>query len=308
MKLADSLRVESVRRAQSRTRTRGDVRHRSRLRRIDPFPTEMRRARRTIAGVAVALFVTLFTFAGAAEVMPPKPPNHFNDLAGVVRRETAVQLNTELAQFERDTSTQIVVAVYPRMQSDSSVEDYTVRVAQTWGVGQRERRNGAVLFVFQQSRDIRIVTGYGLEGALPDALCKQIIENEIAPRFRAGDFDGGLAAGARAMMAAVRGEYRGTGRTNAEGRAPAGAVSPGLIMTMVILAFIIMGGMRSRSRRNVMFGPRGRRTIHDPWFGGGGWGGGGFGGGSWGGGGSSGGGSFSGGGGSFGGGGAGGKW
>lgn len=250
--------------------------------------------------VALLAFFSLANLSRAAEVIPPAPPNHFNDFARLVRPETATQLNSELAQFERDTSTQIVVAIYPRMQSESSIEDYTVRVAQQWEVGQRDRRNGAVLFVFQQSRDVRIVTGYGLEGALPDALCKQIIENEIIPRFRSGDFDGGLAGGVRAMMAAVRGEYRGTGRTDAETGARRNPGGQGGIMLLVTLAFIIMGAMGARSRRNVVFGRRGRRTM----WGGGPW----IGGGRWGGGGGSGGGTFSGGGGSFGGGGAGGKW
>lgn len=233
----------------------------------------------------------------AAEVIPPVPANHFNDLAGVVRPATAQQLNRELAEFERTTSNQIVVAIYPRLASDSSVEDYAVRVAQAWRVGQKERRNGAVLFVFQQSRDVRIVTGYGLEGALPDALCKQIIENEIVPRFRAGDFDGGLTAGVHAMMAATRGEYRGTGGTVAQtGSRGSGVGGFGFLGLLVILIVI----SRAASRRNVVYGRGGRRTLWmnpGPWGGGGGWSGG-----------SGGGGTFSGGGGSFGGGGAGGKW
>lgn len=238
------------------------------------------------------------SFASAAEIIPPRPPNHFNDFASTVRPETATQLNRELAQFERDTSNQIVVAIYPRMQSGSSVEDYAVRVAQSWGVGQKDRKNGAVLFVFQQTRDIWIATGYGLEGPLPDALCKQIIENEIIPRFRAGDFDGGLSAGVRAIMAAVRGEYRGTGRTAADAQSNSvGATGSGLLFT-IIFVFIILSLLRRQSRRGTVYGPRGRRGMWvgpGPFIGGGG-------------GGSSGGGTFSGGGGSFGGGGAGGRW
>ncbi|MGH7945942.1 MAG: TPM domain-containing protein [Opitutaceae bacterium] len=259
-----------------------------------------RRSRPAPGVVALIAFLIAPVFLRAAEVIPPAPPNHFNDYAGIVRQETITQLNGELAQFERDTSNQIVVAIYPRIQSESSVEDYTVRVAQNWGAGQRDRRNGAVLFVFQQSRDVRIVTGYGLEGALPDALCKQIIENEIVPRFRNGDFDGGLAAGVRAMMAATRGEYRGTGRTAAGTGGRPGAIGQGGIVLLVMLAFMIMGAIRARSRRSLVYGRRGRRTMWGggPWIGrGGGWGGGGGGGGT-----------FSGGGGSFGGGGAGGKW
>ena len=157
-------------------------------------------------GVLALLFVLFATFAHAAETIPPAPRDHFNDYASVVRADTARQLNNELTQFERDTSNQLVVAIFPHMQSDSSIEDYTVRVAQAWRVGQKERKNGAVLFIFSLDRKLYVQVGYGLEGVLPDALCKQIVENEIAPRFRSGDFDGGLTAGVRAMMAAVRGE------------------------------------------------------------------------------------------------------
>jgi uncharacterized protein len=251
------------------------------------------------------LLAFVWTLAGAraAEVIPPAPQNHFNDYAGIVRPATARQLNSELTQFERDASTQLVVAIFPRMQSDSSVEDYTVRVAQKWGVGQKGRNNGAALFVFQQSHDLRIVTGYGLEGALPDALCKRIIEDEIAPRFRAGDFDGGLTAGVHAMMAAVRGEYRGTGRTARESPVISergiGAFFPFLFFIVIFILLI-----RSGTRRRTVYSRRGVWTS--PWWwggGGGGWGGGSSGGWSGGGGGT-----FSGGGGSFGGGGAGGKW
>lgn len=257
-------------------------------------PARLRSA--AVARAATLLVVAaLALVARAAEVIPPPPRDHFNDYAGVVRRETAQRLEQELTQFERDTSNQILVAIFPRMQSDSSVEDYAVRVAQSWRVGQKARDNGAVLFVFQQSRDIRIVTGYGLEGALPDALCKRIIEDEIVPRFRAGDFDGGLTAGVSAMIAATRGEYRGRGRTNAEQGDAGFGVSPFLIFVVVMIVLSLLRG----SRRKTVYGRGGRRTI---WIDHGGWGGGsgGFGGG--------GGGSFSGGGGSFGGGGAGGRW
>jgi uncharacterized protein len=274
-------------------------------------------ARLTRAAIGFRLIALLgvfatFCVARAAEVIPPVPQSHFNDYAGMVRQETANALNAELAQFERDTSNQIVVVIYPQMQSSSSVEDYTVRVAQRWGVGERARRNGAVLFVFRDSRDLRIQTGYGLEGALPDALAKQIIENEIIPRFRAGDFDGGLSAGTRAIMAAVRGEYRGRGRIATDARNVVSNIGPGGFIGAFVILMVIISVLRARSRRHTYYGPRGRRTIwndQNPWIGGGGWGGGGWGGGGGGwGGGSSGGGTFSAGGGSFGGGGAGGKW
>ena len=95
----------------------------------------------------------------AAETMPSKPDRYFNDYAGVVDQATALQLNEQLAQFERDTSTQLVVAIYRTMESESSVADYTQRIAQTWGVGQKGRNNGAVLFVFVANHQMFIQTG-----------------------------------------------------------------------------------------------------------------------------------------------------
>jgi uncharacterized protein len=245
----------------------------------------------------------------AAEAIPPAPRDHFNDYAGVVNPATAATLNRELEQFERDTSNQIVVAIFPKMQSASSVEDYTVRVFEAWHVGQPGKNNGAVLFVFRDDRKVRIVTGYGLEGAIPDARAKQIVENEITPRFRSGDFTGGVAAGTRALIASAKGEYRGTGRTVASQRRGNGGGGSVPLLFGGVIVLIILSSVFGR-RRNVVYGGRGRRSIwvnNGPWWGGGGgggWSGGGGGGSSWGGGG----GSFSGGGGHTGGGGAGGSW
>src|ERR1039457_1815903 len=152
------------------------------------------------------LLVAMLTasFAFAAEVMPPRPDAYFNDYAHVVSSSTAADLNRQLEQFERDTSSQILVAVYPKMETDSSIEDYTIRVAQSWGVGQKGKNNGAVLFVFVQDHKMFIQVGYGLEGALPDALAKRIIENELKPNFRNGNFDAGLRAGVTAILQATK--------------------------------------------------------------------------------------------------------
>jgi uncharacterized protein len=263
-----------------------------------------------IALTFVAGFLLFAAPGRGAETIPPAPRDHFNDYAHIVAPATATQLNQELAQFERDTSNQIVVAIYPHMQSDSSIEDYAVRVFQAWHVGQQGRNNGAVLFIFSQDRKLWITTGYGLEGALPDALCKRIIEEQITPRFRAGDFTGGVAAGTRSLMAAARGEYRGTGRTVAEqnGRGAQSSGFPLGVAIPLILLVVVFIVTRNRSRRNTVYGRRGVWIDNSPGWGG--WGGSG-GGGSWGSGGGfggGGGGGFSGGGGGTGGGGAGGSW
>ncbi len=246
---------------------------------------------------------------GAAERIPPAPARYFNDYAGVVPAGTAQALNARLEQFERESSNQLLVTIYPKMESDSSVEDYTVRVAESWKVGQQGRNNGAVLFAFMQERQLYLQVGYGLEGAIPDALAKRIIERDIIPGFRAGDVAGGLTAGVDSMIAAARGEYQGTGRTQAEGRrgSSVGTPSVGLVI-FVILLFLFLRGIFRRGRGPTIFSNPYRRAVspRSPWWMGGGSGG------SWGGGSSRGGGfsggGFSGGGGSFGGGGAGGRW
>ncbi|HEX4350533.1 MAG TPA: TPM domain-containing protein [Verrucomicrobiae bacterium] len=222
----------------------------------------------------------------AAEVIPPAPEQYFNDYTGVISESTASQLNQKLEQFERDSSCQVIVAVYSTMQSDSSIEDYTVRVAQSWKVGQKDKDNGAVLFVFIQDRKMFLQTGYGLEGAMPDAICKRIIEDEIKPHFKEGDYDAGLTAGVNAILAATKGEYKGTGHTH-------GQKFPSVFVIVLIIIVIF-----------IVFNIRRGTYSYSGWSGGG-WSGGG---GGWSSGGGGGGGGFSGGGGSFGGGGAGGSW
>lgn len=234
----------------------------------------------------------------ADEVIPPAPRAYFNDYAGVVSSGAVSQLNQTLENFERQTSEQIVVAVFPKMQSDSDIADYTVRVARQWQVGLKDKNNGAVLFVFVQDHKMFLEVGYGLEGVLPDALCKRILDEQISPRFKAGDYDGGLTAGVQAILAATKGEYKGNGTTVADGHS--GAIEPRIVILVIfaVIFFIFLrGGNFGRGYSVWTIGSGGSA---------GNWGGGGFGGGGFSGGG--GGGGFSGGGGSFGGGGAGGSW
>ncbi len=237
--------------------------------------------------------------ARAAEKIPPKPAGYFDDYAGVVSKDAAFQLNEQLAQFERETSNQIVVAVFRKMETDSDVFDYTHRVARSWGVGQKDKRNGAVLFVFVDDRKMFIQVGYGLEGALPDITARDITEHVMKPHFKAGDYEAGLRAGVTAMLQAVRGEYVGTGKTVAEADDDGPESNLPVLVLIGFVVLMIMIARASRKRGGYRYSSRG-----GPFFGG-------FGGGSsWGGGSSGGGGfsGFSGGGGSFGGGGAGSSW
>jgi uncharacterized protein len=184
------------------------------------------------------------------------------------------------------------------------VEDYTVRVAQSWHAGLKGKDNGAVLFIFAQSHQMYLQVGYGLEPTLTDALSKQIIADEITPAFRKGDYDAGVSAGVAAILAATRGEYHGTGSTVAGRSTSRGGFPPFLFFGVFVLIIFL-----SRLRRSAyVYQNSGRRGFGAGILTGMFLGGGGFGGGGGGGGGGFGGGGFSGGGGGFGGGGAGGSW
>lgn len=250
-------------------------------------------------GVLVALALALFPVpARAQSPLPPAPARYFNDYAGVVAPEVVARLDEKLKAFDDQTSSQIVVAVFPELPS-ASMEDFTVRAAQAWRVGRKKLDNGAVLFVFVKDRQMRIETGYGLEGALPDATAHRIIEERITPAFRSGDYAGGLEAGVDAMMAATRGEYTAS-PAPVRGRPQPGGFGSSFWLVLLVLFIVI--AMSRGGRRGRTYGRRG-------YYGGGPWWGGGFGGGGFGGGGGGGGfGGFSGGGGSFGGGGASGRW
>ena len=262
-------------------------------------PLQILRAKE-VALLVAALFALLATKSQGAEVIPPKPDRYFNDYAGVVSKTAALRFNEELAQFERETSDQVVVAIFPKMQSDSDVADYTQRVAQAWGVGQKERRNGVVLFVFVQDRKMFIQVGYGLEGALPDITAFDITEYRMKPRFRNGDYEGGIATGIDSIFKAIRGEYKGSGNTVAERHRRGGGAPSFLFFIIFLIALIVISRIMRRLGGYGYSSRRGGPIFFPGGGGGGGWSSGGGGGGGFSG--------FSGGGGSFGGGGAGSSW
>src|SRR5438552_4331934 len=256
-----------------------------------------------IAALLAALAAAMPAPAAKEDTLPPKPTRYVTDRAGVLGGR-AEAINTRLEDLEKETSNQILVWTDRRVPENYALEEFTVAAARKWEPGQKGKNNGAVLFVFVDDRKMRIEVGYGLEGVLPDALAHKIQEEEILPRFRAGDYPGGIEAGVNAMIAATKGEYKGTGSTvDSRRRRRGGSGIPGCVSPFLFLLFFIFIPLLRLSRWRT-YGRRGWTS------GGGGWGGGfgGFGGGFGFGGGGGGGGGFSGGGGSFGGGGSSGSW
>ncbi|MBI5529029.1 MAG: TPM domain-containing protein [Deltaproteobacteria bacterium] len=129
------------------------------------------------------------------------------DSAKLLSAETAVMIEKDLAALEASDSTQIAVLTIRSLEGDS-LEDFSIRVVEAWKLGQAQKDNGVLLLVARDERKVRIEVGRGLEGKLTDLVSGRIIRHEIVPRFKHGDFDGGIADGVDALVRAVRGEYK----------------------------------------------------------------------------------------------------
>jgi uncharacterized protein len=259
----------------------------------------------------ILLLLGISCLAGStlAQAQPTFPPltGRVVDQAEILPDELERRLEAQLAAHERATTNQVVVATVSDLDG-LPIEDYGYQLGRAWGIGQEGRDNGALLIVAPVERRVRIEVGYGLEGLLTDALGRTIIETAIIPRFRAGDFPGGVEAGIHAILGVLGGELEPEELTRASGsfddetagRSSPNAVGLGLqLVFMLLLAGFILQSLRSRMRGNRRGRRRGRVPIvWLPPMGGGGRGG--FGG--------RGGGGFGGGGGGFGGGGASGSW
>ncbi|HTY38141.1 MAG TPA: TPM domain-containing protein [Bacteroidota bacterium] len=246
------------------------------------------------------LAVLLCPLTMVAQPAVPQLQQRVTDFTNTLNFNQWRALESRLKQFEDSTSTQVAIVMVNSLEGDA-IEDFSMRIFEKNKLGQKGKDNGVLVLVAKADHKARIEVGYGLEGALTDALTTQIREREMNPRFRSGDFYGGLDATITAIIAATAGEYKVDARGK---RAP---------LTSVILALFFFGFMGAfvlpmfSSRRKYVIGSRGsvyRSGWGWPYIGGGG----GFGGGGGGFGGFGGGGGFSGGGGMAGGGGSSGSW
>ena len=279
------------------------------------------------------LLALLLPFAAAAADIPPLKAR-VTDITGTLNGQQSAALEQTLAEFEARKGAQIAVLLVPTSQPET-IEQYSVRVFESWKLGRKGVDDGALLVIAKNDRKLHIEVGYGLEGIMPDAIAKRIIEDDIVPRFKQGDFYGGIRAGTDRMMRVVEGEKLPppVARTHPEAR---GFDASWLVPALMIAVFaggilnLIFGRIAGSGTVGLVFGffawaVTGALAIAvgigilaffasvifgsmggSRGWSGGGWSSGGFGGsGGWGGGG---GGGFSGGGGSSGGGGASGSW
>lgn len=231
--------------------------------------------------------------------LPPRPSQPVLDRGELLTPSEEQRLSQKLTAFEDTTSTAVVVVTLQRLNG-RPIADYAVELGREWGIGQNETDNGVVLLISQADRELFIATGYGIEGALPDAVANRIVERVITPAFRQGQFYAGIDRGTDAIIQATKGEYDASDAPHSASSDD--GIPMALIFTLLVLLYFVgssfyrRGGSSKKGRRS--------RRRHGGFpviiWGGGGSGGGGF---------SGGGGGFGGfGGGSFGGGGAGGSW
>ena len=166
--------------------------------------------------------------------VPKRPEGYVSDYAKLLSDSTRGRLEQALRDFEDKTGNQVLVATFPRLEGEV-LENYSIRLAQAWKPGRKGKDNGVILVIFKEDRKVRIEVGYGLEGVLTDALCKLIIENEIVPRFRAGDYDGGIERAVTAILSATQGEYSAPRKVH---RRTDFSINDGLIKALFVLILI----------------------------------------------------------------------
>jgi LemA protein len=194
-----------------------------------------------------ALFLASFTFSiplALAYSSPGTPEGYVTDFAYVLSPETVEVLNGELAAFETSTSNEIAIVTVQNMGGDY-IENYTVKLFDEWGIGKKEKDNGVLLLLSVEERKMRIEVGYGLEGALPDSVAQRILNNQMTPLLKEGDYDGAVTAGVHAIEGATQGKYANPNNTSSSGITEEGM---GGIFVVGLLLFQFLAAIFARSK------------------------------------------------------------
>jgi uncharacterized protein len=193
---------------------------------------------RRVVLAALAAALPLLAASGRAEPLVPVPALKapVTDLAGVLTQDQVAALDSKLRSFEQAKGSQVAVLIVPTTRPEE-IEQYGIRVAEAWKLGRKGVDDGAILLVARDDRKVRIEVGYGLEGVLPDATANRIIDEDIVPRFRRGDYGGGVTAGVDRMLAVIEGEPLPEPAHRATSRGAAGGFAQ-LLPLLLIFAFV----------------------------------------------------------------------
>lgn len=184
----------------------------------------------------LALSLAMSHAAAWAQIAVPPLQSRVTDLTGSLDEATRASLENRLRELEQAKGSQLAVLLVPTTQPES-IEQFGLRVAETWKLGRKGVDDGVLLLVAKDDRALRIEVGYGLEGAIPDAVAKRVIEEIIVPRFREGDFSGGVEAGARALARLIEGEAL------PPARGADGGVSGEDVLSLAMMFIFVVGGI-----------------------------------------------------------------
>jgi uncharacterized protein len=190
--------------------------------------------RRFAAGVVACLAAIL----ASADVAVPPLTARVVDLTGTLSGGAVNRIETRLADFEAKKGSQIAVLMVPTTHPEE-IEQYGIRVAEQWKLGRKGIDDGAILLVAKDDRRARIEVGYGLEGALPDAIVKRIIDETITPHFKLGDYDGGVEAGVEQIISVVNGEPLPAPDEKWEHRGGIGNLLPFLLVAVFVASGVL---------------------------------------------------------------------
>lgn len=165
----------------------------------------MRAVRISVAALLLCLVTAAFATLARADVAVPQLTGRVVDQTGTLSSDAIATLNQKLKDLEARKGSQIAVLIVPTTQPES-IEQFSIRVAEAWKIGRKKVDDGALVLIAKNDRKLRIEVGYGLEGALPDVTAKRIIDEIITPKFKAGDFAGGIEAGVDRMIGVIDGE------------------------------------------------------------------------------------------------------
>ncbi len=211
---------------------------------------------KNIIGLFLLVLLTCVRIHGQNIPPAPNPPRLVNDFANQLNANEKQELERKLVSYNDSTSTQITIVIVNSVKP-YPMADYAFQLGREWGVGQKEKNNGVVVLWASDDREVFIATGYGMEGVLPDALAKRIVEQVILPEFRNGQFYKGLDRAADTIFKYATGEYKADPKTSSDE-----SVAP-LLIALVI--FIILIFFISRSNKNDKGGP-GNRSGSGPVF------------------------------------------
>jgi len=172
----------------------------------------------------------------------PSLQGYVNDYADMMSASTKAKIESELTAFEKSDSTQIVILTIPSLQGES-LEDYSIKVVESWKIGRKGKDNGVLLLVASRERKIRVEVGRGLEGKLTDLTAGRIVDLVIKPKFKRGEFDAGFAAGIHSLIDAARGEFKAEPKRSSQRR---GSFFP--VITLLIFGGIALLSIGKASR------------------------------------------------------------